>query len=109
MPMTVDQTQAQIATLADLGAVFVSLELSKSTWLVTALWPGSEKMSRHTVPGGGIAGLFTCFSALREKALRRTDQLYPLVVIHEETGTCGPSVANYLKSRVFTLIASRCR
>lgn len=24
-------------------------------------------------------------------------------------GTCGRSVANYLKSSVFTLIASRCR
>ncbi|MGK6317361.1 hypothetical protein [Neorhizobium sp. DT-125] len=36
MPMTADQSQAQTATLVDLGAIFVSLELSKSTWLVTA-------------------------------------------------------------------------
>jgi hypothetical protein len=36
--------------------------LSKSTWLVTALSPGSEKMSRHTVAGGDIAGLFACFA-----------------------------------------------
>lgn len=46
MPMTADQSQAQTATLINLGAIFVSLELSKSTWLVTALSPGSEKMSR---------------------------------------------------------------
>lgn len=65
MPMTADLTQAQTATLIDLGAIFVSLELSKSTWLVTALSPGSEKMSRHTVTGGDIAGLFSCFSAPR--------------------------------------------
>lgn len=28
MPKTADQTQAQTATLVDLGAIFVSLELS---------------------------------------------------------------------------------
>ncbi|TDX82076.1 hypothetical protein EDE05_1095 [Neorhizobium sp. R1-B] len=54
MPMTTDQTQAQTATLVDLGAIFVSLELSKSTWLVTALSPCSEKMSRYTITGGDI-------------------------------------------------------
>ncbi|AYM19627.1 hypothetical protein At15955_46420 (plasmid) [Agrobacterium tumefaciens] len=52
MPITADQTQSQITTPVDLGAIFVSLELSKSTWLVTTLSPGSEKMSRHSVTGG---------------------------------------------------------
>jgi len=83
MPVTADQAQAQTATPIDLGAIFVSLELSKSTWLVTALSPGSEKMSRHTVPGGDIAGLLSCFATLRQKAQRRVDKLYPLVVIQE--------------------------
>jgi transposase len=83
MPMTADQSQAQTATLVDLGAIFVSLELSKSTWLVTALSPGSEKMSRHTIEGGDLIGLFACFAALRQKAKRRKDRLYPLVVIQE--------------------------
>ncbi len=83
MPITADQSQAQTATLVDLGAIFVSLELSKSTWLVTALSPWSEKMSRHTIIGGDIAGLFACFAALRQKAKRRKNKLYPLVVIQE--------------------------
>jgi len=83
MPITADQTQAQTTTPVDLGAIFVSLELSKSTWLVTALSPGSEKMSRHSVTGGDIAGLFECFAALRHKATRRKNILYPLVVIQE--------------------------
>ena len=83
MPMTADQSQAQTATLVDLGAIFVSLELSKSTWLVTALSPCSEKMSRHTITGGDIAGLFSCFAALRQKAKRRKNTLYPMVVIQE--------------------------
>ncbi|MGO7762862.1 IS110 family transposase [Rhizobium ruizarguesonis] len=79
--MTADQSQAQTTTLVDLGAIFVSLELSKSTWLVTALSPGSK--TRHTVSGGDIAGLFTCFVALRQKVKRRKNALYPLVVIQE--------------------------
>lgn len=83
MPVKADQPQAHTATPVDLGAIFVSLELSKSTWLVTALSPGSEKMSRHAVTGGDIAGLFSCFATLRQKAQRRVDKLYPLVVIQE--------------------------
>ena len=83
MPITADQTQAQTATPVDLGAIFVSLELSKATWLVTALSPGSEKMSRHTITGGDTAGLFSCFAALRQKTQRRKNGLYPLVVIQE--------------------------
>ncbi|RZF58632.1 IS110 family transposase [Sphingomonas populi] len=59
------------------------MELSKSTWLVTSLSPGSEKMSRHSVIGGDIAGLFACFADLRRKTQARTDKLYPLVVIQE--------------------------
>ena len=72
MPMKADQPQVHAATPVDLGAIFVSLELSKSTSLVTALSPGSEKMSRHTITGGDIAGLFACFAALRQKAQRRS-------------------------------------
>ena len=83
MPITADQTQAQTATPVDLGAIFVSLELSKATWLVTALSPGSETLSRHTITGGDTAGLFSCFAALRQKTQRRKNGLYPLVVIQE--------------------------
>ena len=79
MPMTADQSQTQTATLVDLGAIFVSLELSKSTWLVTALSPCREKMSRYTIMGGDITGLFSCFAELRQKARRRKNTLYPMV------------------------------
>lgn len=83
MPKTAYQTQAQTDTPIDLGAIFVSLELSKSKWLVTALSPGSEKMSRHTVTGGDISCLFSCFAVLRQKCQLRKGKLYPLVVIQE--------------------------
>ena len=36
------------AIRTNLGAIFVSLELSRSTWLITSLSPGGgEKMSKH--------------------------------------------------------------
>jgi len=34
------------------ATLFVSLELSRSTWVATALAPGSRKMSKHTLVGG---------------------------------------------------------
>lgn len=83
MQMTADGAQAQAAIRVDLSAIFVSLELSRSTWLVTALSPGSEKMSRHSVSGGCLAELLIYFGELRRKAQARTGQIYPLVVTQE--------------------------
>jgi hypothetical protein len=45
--MSADPVSQPAAIRVDLGAIFVSLELSKSTWLVTSLSPGIEKMSRQ--------------------------------------------------------------
>jgi hypothetical protein len=59
----------------DRHAIFASLELSKSTWLVTSLAPGSEKFSRHPVIGGDIAALSKCFDQLRAKAEARTGKV----------------------------------
>jgi len=40
------------------GAIFVSLELSRSGWLITSLSPGKgEKMSKHDVKAGDMSGL----------------------------------------------------
>jgi transposase len=76
--------QATIAIRSDLGAIFVSLELSRSTWVVTSLSPGGgEKMSRHTVPAGDTAGLLERFWDVRAKALARTGKRFGFVVIHE--------------------------
>ena len=69
MPITEDQTQTQTTTPIDLGAIFVSLESSKSTWLLTALSPGSKKMSRHTITGGDTVALFVfCRTSLEGPA-----------------------------------------
>jgi transposase len=66
------------------GAIFVSLELSRSNWLVTSLIPGGGgKMSKHGVRAGDVAGLLARFSELKRKALARTGENYPIVVIQE--------------------------
>ena len=68
-----DQSTAPITIGADLCAIFVSLELSRSTWLATSLSPGrGEKMSKHSVAAGDIAALLARFSELRRKACART-------------------------------------
>jgi hypothetical protein len=84
MHRAAEQPQAPTAVRTDLGAIFVSLELSRSTWLVTSLSPGGgEKMSKHQVRGGDIAALLARFAELKAKALARTGKSFPLVVIQE--------------------------
>ena len=84
METTTDRPAEPTAVRTDLGAIFVSLELSRSSWVVTSLLPGGgEKMSRHTVPGGDIASLMARFSQLQEKAQARSGRFFPVVVIQE--------------------------
>src|SRR3954451_2005616 len=59
---------AVAAIRTDLGAIFVSMELSRRTWLITSLSPGSgEKMSKHSVPASDVAGLLHRFAELKRK------------------------------------------
>jgi transposase len=83
METIADRPAEPTAVRTDLGAIFVSLELSRSSWIVTALLPGGERMSRHTVTGGDIAGLLDRFSQLRGKAQARTGRHFPIIVIQE--------------------------
>ena len=77
MNVTADQPEAPTAIRTDLGAIFVSLELSRSSWLITSLSPGGgEKMSKHTVRGGDVSGLLQRFAQLREKARVRTGKVF---------------------------------
>lgn len=77
-----DHPQEQTAIRTDLGAIFVSLELSRAKWLITSLSPGGgEKMSKHTVVGGDVAALLERFEQLRAKARARTGRTFPIIVI----------------------------
>ncbi len=82
--LVADRLLAPAAIRVDLGAIFVSMELSKSTWLVTSLSPcAGERMSKHTVPAGDVAGLLARFAQLRAKANKRAGQEYDIIVIQE--------------------------
>ena len=84
MNVTADQPEAPTAIRTDLGAIFVSLELSRSSWLITSLSPGGgEKMSKHTVRGGDVSGLLQRVAQLSEKARVRTGKVFRLIVIQE--------------------------
>jgi transposase len=62
MQTVADRPEAPTAIRTDLGAIFVSLELSRSTWLITSLSPGGgEKMSKQVVRGGDVAELLERF------------------------------------------------
>ena len=50
MQIIADRPEAPSAIRSNLGAIFISLELSRPTWLITSLSPGGgEKMSKHSV------------------------------------------------------------
>jgi len=72
------------AIRTDLGAIFVSLELSRSTWLITSLSPGAgEKLSRRPVSAGDMSALLEVFGALKAKVSARTGRDVGIIAIHE--------------------------
>ena len=84
MPTTADRAEAPSAIQPHLVAIFISLELSRSIWLVTSLSPGAgEKMSKHSVRAGDVAALLARFSELKQKTLARTGKSFPIVAVHE--------------------------
>ncbi|SEI22673.1 transposase [Rhizobium tibeticum] len=84
MHVVADRSETLTAIRTDLGAIFVSLELSRSTWLITSLSPGGgEKLSKHSVPSGDLFALFRRFDSVREKARARTGRDFPVVTIQE--------------------------
>ena len=69
MQTVADRPEAPTAIRTDLGAIFVSLELSRSTWLMTSLSPGGgEKMSKQWCV---VAMWPDYWSALRDFARKR--------------------------------------
>jgi transposase len=98
MQLVADRPEAPTAIHTDLRAIFVSLELSRSSYLITSLSPGAgEKMSVHSAPAGEVAGLFGRFAQLKEKARARTGRDYPIIVI-QEAGLDGFWIHRVLQS-----------
>jgi len=98
MPIVADRPEAQTAIQTNLAAIFASLELSQSIWLITSLSPGGgEKMSKHSVPAGDVAALLARFSELQQKAMKRTGKSFPIIVI-QEAGLDGFWIHRVLQS-----------
>ncbi len=84
MLVAATQSEAPIAIRTDLGAIFVSLELSRSKWWITSLSPGGgEKMSKHMVVARDVAGMLARFAELNRKAQARTGRCFPIIAIQE--------------------------
>src|SRR3954451_10297867 len=77
------RTETPAAVRLHANTLFVSLELSKSHWLLTVGTPGSDKLSWHTVAGGDSAGLLQLLTRLQASAARRTGTPVPVAVIQE--------------------------
>jgi transposase len=73
---------------ADHGTIFVALELSRRTWLVTMHSPDRDRISRHNVPGGDHAGLLALIERVRDRAARKLGH-NSLVVSCYEAGYDG--------------------
>src|ERR1700685_3328553 len=62
--MKLDRTDTP--TKAEYGTVYVAFELSKAKWKLGLVVPGSEKMSRFPITGGGLGALAARGAVSRE-------------------------------------------
>ena len=82
--MTCNQHSHRLAaTRGEHAAVHASLELARSRWLLTALLPGSEKMSTYTLTGGDGAALLELLERLRGRAEQSLGEPAKIIVIQE--------------------------
>jgi transposase len=70
------------------GTIFVAVELSQRSWLVTVHSPERERMSRHKLDGGDHAGLLALIDGVRRRAERALG-CKPSVVSCYEAGYDG--------------------
>src|ERR1700733_10686654 len=87
-PMSARPSMESAATKEGVATVFVSLELSQSTWLVTSLAPGSATMSKHSVTAGDSAELLGRLARLATKA-RSASKVPIKICVIQEAGLDG--------------------
>jgi transposase len=73
----------EIVDRPDRATLFVSLELSRPKYLITAVSPCGEKMSKYTINGGDGTALLELLARLRAKAERHVATAVKIVVIQE--------------------------
>src|SRR3954463_123773 len=75
--------QSETAIAPGHATAFVSLELSRSKWVITALLPCSNKMSKYSVDGGDARKLLDPLARLKSRAEQRMAAPVNIVVIQE--------------------------
>jgi len=70
------------------GTIFVAIELSQKTWLVTLHSPDRDRISRHKLEGGDYAGLLGLIDKVRTRATEKLGSV-PRVVSCYEAGYDG--------------------
>ena len=75
-------------TSSHYGTIFVAIELSQKTWLVTLHSPDKGKMSHHHLKGGDHVGLLELIDRVRDRAARALGGV-PAVVSCYEAGYDG--------------------
>src|SRR5438045_8261363 len=70
------------------GTIFVAIELSQRSWLVTMHCPDRDKISHHRLEGGDHAGLLALVDRMGERATRALG-VTPAVVTCYEAGYDG--------------------
>jgi transposase len=63
-----DRTDAPAA--AEYATVHIAFELSKKTWKIGVMLPGSQKLSRYSIAGGNLAELTKLLASARKRAER---------------------------------------
>jgi len=70
------------------STIFVAIELSQKSWLITMHSPDKDRISRHKLEGGDHAGLLALVDRVRERATRVVGAV-PAVVSCYEAGYDG--------------------
>jgi transposase len=58
-------------TIGHCGTIFVAIELSQRSWLVTMHSPDRDRISRHKLAGGDHCGLLTLLETVRQRAAQK--------------------------------------
>jgi transposase len=75
-------------TVGHIGTIFVAIELSQRSWLVTLHSPDRDRISRHKLEGGDHAGLLALLETVRRRAEQALGSM-PAVVSCYEAGYDG--------------------
>jgi transposase len=71
-----------------ISTIFVAIELSQKSWLITMHSPDRDRISRHKLEGGDHANLLALVDRVRERAAQAVGKL-PVVVSCYEAGYDG--------------------